>query len=184
MQARLNTRMAREEWDTLAKRVKGRRLALKLSQEQLAEFSDLGQSDISKIERGDSQQTAKIAQLARALRCDPLWLATGVGDHRPAADSPLLLEKETLFDKYRQTLVDLEAIPPARRHRILDEITDEADRAREAAAHLGAWPAAGEQDPAPARAPLDPDATAARLLAEDQRLNEAARRKRAGGKLK
>jgi transcriptional regulator with XRE-family HTH domain len=172
--------MAREEWDTLAKRVKGRRLLLKFSQEQLAEFAGLGQSDISKIERGDSQQTAKIAQLARALRCDPLWLATGDGDPRPVATA-LPQSQETLLEKYGRTLVDLEAIPPGRRHRILDEITDEADRAREAAAHLGAWP---EATPAPTSAPLDPDATAARLIAEGQRLDEIARHKRTGRRLK
>lgn len=77
MQARLNALMARDEWDTLAKRVKGRRQLLKLNQEQLAALSGLGQGDISKIERGDSQQTTKIAQLARALECDAFWLATG-----------------------------------------------------------------------------------------------------------
>lgn len=80
MQARLNSQMARDEWDTLAKRVKGRRQLLKLNQEQLAAISGLGQGDISKIERGDIQQTTKVAQLARALQCDAFWLATGEGD--------------------------------------------------------------------------------------------------------
>lgn len=167
--------MAREEWDTLAKRVKGRRQLLKLSQDQLAEFSGLGQSDISKIERGDSQATAKIAQLARALRCDPLWLATGGGDPRPAVDAPLPQAQETLLEKYGRTLADLEAIPPGWRHRILDHITDEADRAREAAAHHGTlqqpFPDPGTEPPAP----LDPDKTVERLIADGQRLDEIAR---------
>lgn len=66
-------------WDTLARRVRGRRLMLKLTQQQLAAAGELRQGDISKIERGDILQTTKLVQLARALRCDPLWLATGEG---------------------------------------------------------------------------------------------------------
>lgn len=68
-----------EKWDSLAKRVKGRRKLLKLSQEDLAEAADMSQSDISKIERGDMLQTTKIAHLARALQCDAYWLATSTG---------------------------------------------------------------------------------------------------------
>lgn len=72
--------MEREKWDTLAKRVKELRKERKLNQEQLAEAAGMSQSDISKIERGDMLQTTKIAQLARALKCDAYWLATGDGD--------------------------------------------------------------------------------------------------------
>lgn len=69
-----------DDLDTLGKRVKARRLYLKLSQTQLAGLADMSQGDISKIERGDSQQTSKIAQLAAALQCNAYWLATGNGD--------------------------------------------------------------------------------------------------------
>jgi hypothetical protein len=41
-------------------------------------------------------------------------------------------------DKYAQVLRDLEDIPPPRRHRLLDEIQEAADQAREAAAYLSA----------------------------------------------
>lgn len=68
-----------DSWNTFAKRVKGRRKALELNQEQLAEASTMSQSDISKIERGDMQTTTKMAHLARALKCDSYWLATGEG---------------------------------------------------------------------------------------------------------
>jgi hypothetical protein len=40
-------------------------------------------------------------------------------------------------ERYAQVLLDLDAIPPSRRARILDEISDAADQAREAAEHLG-----------------------------------------------
>lgn len=63
--------------DTLAKRLKFARKRSRFNQEQLAELSGVGQSVISKIERGDIQKTTGIVALAKALNCSPLWLETG-----------------------------------------------------------------------------------------------------------
>jgi predicted transcriptional regulator len=49
--------------DTLAKRLKFARKRCGLNQEQLAELSGIGQSVISKIERGDIQKTTGIVAL-------------------------------------------------------------------------------------------------------------------------
>ncbi|HEY5993932.1 MAG TPA: S24 family peptidase [Gallionellaceae bacterium] len=62
---------------TLGQRIRARRKELGLSQEKLGELAGLDQTVISKLERGDVQETARIAELAHALGCDALWLATG-----------------------------------------------------------------------------------------------------------
>ena len=62
---------------TLGQRIKARRKALGLSQVRLGELAGLDQTVISKLERGDVQETARIAELANVLQCDALWLATG-----------------------------------------------------------------------------------------------------------
>jgi SOS-response transcriptional repressor LexA len=62
---------------TLGQRIKQRRKELDLSQVRLGELAGLDQTVISKLERGDVQETARIAELANALGCDALWLATG-----------------------------------------------------------------------------------------------------------
>lgn len=149
----------------------------------LARAMGISYQAVRKVVLGGQFGMENNAAAAKLLGVSSDWLATGRGKAKPAGVAPVS-QAEPLLDKYGQTLVDLEAIPPGRRHRILDEITDEADRAREAAAHLGAWPAASEQDhAAPTLPPLDPDATAARLRADDQRQDELARRKR-GDRLK
>lgn len=78
-----------EKMDTLAKRVKARRLELKLTQPELAELSGLKQPDISKIERGIIQKTTGMIGLARGLRCNPTWLDTGDGDKLDGMDTNL-----------------------------------------------------------------------------------------------
>jgi transcriptional regulator with XRE-family HTH domain len=74
MQPRLDVRM-----DTLAKRAKVARLRIAMRQEDLAKLSGVKQSDISKIENGRILKTTSVVSLARALGCDPDWLATGEG---------------------------------------------------------------------------------------------------------
>lgn len=69
--------------DSLAERVKNRRIALRLTQGQIAKISELNQSDVSKIEKGRILETTKLLGLARALQCNPDWLETGKGDVIP-----------------------------------------------------------------------------------------------------
>ena len=68
----------------LGQRVRMRRKELGLSQERLGELAGLDQTVISKLERGEVQETARIASLAEALACDALWLATGREARSPA----------------------------------------------------------------------------------------------------
>lgn len=65
--------------DSLAKRVKWARQQRRMTQVALAETANVAQSDVSKIERGDTLKTANLLALARALKCDADWLDTGDG---------------------------------------------------------------------------------------------------------
>lgn len=65
--------------DTLGKRLKHARLERGLTQMQLAQASGVKQSDISKLERGDSTSTSGVVRLAKALNCSAEWLDTGEG---------------------------------------------------------------------------------------------------------
>lgn len=65
--------------NSLAERVRAARKFKNMTQAQLAKASGAGQSDVSKIERGDIERTTHIIGLATALGCDPRWLDTGDG---------------------------------------------------------------------------------------------------------
>lgn len=89
MQGRLNAGMENwDQWDTPAKRLRGSRKARKLTQDQLSAASGVTQSDISKLERGESATTSGWPQLAGALSVDALWLASGKGRPDAAAPTP------------------------------------------------------------------------------------------------
>lgn len=60
-------------------RLRSAREALGLSQQQLADKCGVGQGSISKIERGDQDESRHTVKLASALRVNALWLATGDG---------------------------------------------------------------------------------------------------------
>jgi phage repressor protein C with HTH and peptisase S24 domain len=60
--------------DTLGQRIRHARAAAGLTQMQLAEAAGVKQSDISKLERGDSRSTTNLVALAAALNVDPGWL--------------------------------------------------------------------------------------------------------------
>lgn len=84
--------MTRTIW-TLAQRLRALRRFRGLTQDQLSELSGVKQSDISKIERGETQQTTAIVRLALALKCEPAWLELDQGespldDDRPSAEKP------------------------------------------------------------------------------------------------
>jgi transcriptional regulator with XRE-family HTH domain len=91
MQARLNGLMEGWQewvsWDTPAKRLRGARKARQLTQDALALASGVKQSDISKLERGDSSSSRSWPQLARALGVNALWLSAGDGE-------PMALEED------------------------------------------------------------------------------------------
>jgi SOS-response transcriptional repressor LexA len=66
--------------NTLAFRVRFARKERGLTQVRLAELAGIEQSDLSKIETGKIQRPTFLLQLAKALRCDPFWLDTGMGE--------------------------------------------------------------------------------------------------------
>lgn len=63
--------------NTLRERLKSKRLALGLTQSELAERVSLKQQAIQLIEAGKTLQPRCILGLARALKCDPSWLLYG-----------------------------------------------------------------------------------------------------------
>ncbi len=80
--------------ETIAARAKAARKFAKMTQKQAEAASGVKQSNISKIERGDTGRSMGLLALARAYRVDPNWLDTGDGpapwdavQSRPARDN-------------------------------------------------------------------------------------------------
>jgi transcriptional regulator with XRE-family HTH domain len=67
-------------FSTLAARLRHARKEKGLTQVQLSVLSGVRQSDISKIERGDTLRTTSGVELATALDVSPVWLITGDGE--------------------------------------------------------------------------------------------------------
>lgn len=84
--------------DTIGKRARAARKYAGMTQTQAADASGVKQSDISKIERGDTERSTGLIALARAYGVDPTWLDSGNGaidgDIVPAG-SKLLLSSNT-----------------------------------------------------------------------------------------
>lgn len=74
MQQRLNLCM-----DTIATRALAARKFARMTQKEAETASGVKQSDISKIERGDTERPAGLLALARAYGVDAHWLDTGDG---------------------------------------------------------------------------------------------------------
>lgn len=73
-----------------------------LTQAEAARLSGVKQSDISKIERGETERPAGLLALARAYQCDPNWLDSGDGmapwdtAHSQGNTSPVALGRSEL----------------------------------------------------------------------------------------
>lgn len=82
--------------DSLAKRLKTARELAKLTQTQLSDSSGVKQSDISKLERGESLTTSGLVRLAKVLQVSPAWLDTGDGPMKlpPVQKAQLRTEQE------------------------------------------------------------------------------------------
>lgn len=83
----------------LKDRLKQARKHAKLTQTQLADAVGITQTSITDLERGKSQTTGYIAQIAKACRVSALWLASGEGVMVPSAhdaDGNLQLDKPWL----------------------------------------------------------------------------------------
>lgn len=62
---------------SLATRVRQRRLALNLTQSELAERANISQQSVESIENGRTRKPRNIIELAKALQCHPEWLLNG-----------------------------------------------------------------------------------------------------------
>lgn len=62
---------------SIADRVKEKRMALGLTQSELASLVGITQQSLQKIEDGRTQNPRKLINLARSLQCDPEWLQFG-----------------------------------------------------------------------------------------------------------
>jgi len=63
--------------ETISDRIKRKRLALNLSQVELAEKIGIKQQSLQQIEAGNTKRPRFILELANALNCDPNWLMYG-----------------------------------------------------------------------------------------------------------
>lgn len=61
-------------------RLKAARKYAKLTQARLAEIVGIDQTSISDLERGKSQSSSYVAQIAKACRVSAIWLASGEGE--------------------------------------------------------------------------------------------------------
>lgn len=158
MQGGLNALMdGWQEWDTPAKRLKGARSARGLTQDQLSEDSGVKQSDISKLERGDSLTTAKWPQLARALDVDAYWLAGGDGE--PERDALAAIRPPTVRQAVRviaEALMHMDEIDREAAQSALSIIAKDPNRADKAIKMLDGLMASPPPPPAPTPAPTPP----------------------------
>lgn len=83
---------------TLAERLTWARENKGLTQASLAKLSGVTQSTIGNLESGLRQTARKILDIATALDVDPMWLANGQGEARPAAPSAAPVEKPAPAD--------------------------------------------------------------------------------------
>lgn len=74
-----------------SERIKAARLHAKLSQEELALAIGVSQGLISKIERGDQDETASIVKIAKVCGVSPFWLDTEEGE---------MVEEYPTYDKF------------------------------------------------------------------------------------
>lgn len=66
----------------IGKRIVIARKLAEMSQEELADAVGCTQGLISKLERGDQNETGLIVKIARATNTDPFWLDSGEGEPR------------------------------------------------------------------------------------------------------
>lgn len=67
---------------TLSERLKKRRIALKMTQTELATKAGVKQQSIQLIEAGVTKRPRFLFEIAMALNCDPVWLpGAGYGQY-------------------------------------------------------------------------------------------------------
>lgn len=150
---------------------------------ELAKAADVTPGAVTQWRDGSvkSLSAKSAAKLEKVTGYRAVWIATGRG---PKKLEGFTAGQREVTAADLQMLEDFYSLLEDDQTRLLEEIRTGAAKMR---AHLAKLNGQGggasvAADP-PARAALDPDATAARLLADDKRLDELARRKR-GDRLK
>ena len=115
IQVRLN-----ENMDTLAARARRARKYAELTQVQASEVSGVKQSDISKIERGETLRSVGLLALARAYGVNPDWLDTGCGEMLLSGAPAVAVSTPALREPTLEQTLDvlanaLETLPEAAR---------------------------------------------------------------------
>jgi transcriptional regulator with XRE-family HTH domain len=86
----------------LSSRVLQARLKAKLTQEELALAIGSSQGAISKIERGDQQQSSLLIKIATVCKIDPVWLNCGAGETDLLSHSDLSYKQIAMIQLMRQ----------------------------------------------------------------------------------
>jgi len=79
----------------LSKNIKSRMKDLGLTQNELAELAEISQVTVHKLVSGKINKTARIIELAKALKCDPDWLLNGTEPRYSEANTITPLNKLT-----------------------------------------------------------------------------------------
>lgn len=104
----------------------------KVKTSELARALGVSYQAVRKVLQGGQFGTENNAAAARRLGVNSDWLATGKGPRQPGRPHVVA---EAPAEQYAEVLRDLEDIPPNLRHRLIDQIQQEAEKAREAAAY-------------------------------------------------
>lgn len=96
-----------------------------MTQQQLSAASGLQQSDISKLERGESLTTTKLVALASALGADPAWLDSGQGGWKASAPQPpATLSFLALNGLEGQLITMYRGLPPEIQERVMAAVNN------------------------------------------------------------
>lgn len=129
--------------NTLAERLKIARERLNLSQQEVADMAGMKQPSYFKVESGKTKRTGFINELAKALKVDMNWLATGEGNMEAVSpfNMPLAIDNP-------------DALPPALRDHlkaninIEESVNDESFEERiKHEVPVISWVAAGDMTP-------------------------------------
>lgn len=74
--------------EALGKRIRERRLELGMTQQELAKRAGIAQSTLSALEQGKTEKSRDLVSIAQALRTNPTFLATGVGEAGVTKQTP------------------------------------------------------------------------------------------------
>ena len=83
----------------MADRIKQRMQEIPMTQEELGKQAGLTQPAIYKLLSGKTQRTTRLAEIAKALKVRPEWLATGADPMTPNSD--LTPDERRLVEGYR-----------------------------------------------------------------------------------